>query len=84
MNMIRNCSKCINATIVDNSKVPYDALQNIESETLKYRQRVLDEKSGIERYLSKSHEGIVLSTFSVSRSMMVSFSYFIENQKEKD
>ena len=55
MHIIQNCSKCTNAIIVDNSKVPYDALLNIENETLKYRQRVLDEKSGIEIYQSKSH-----------------------------
>ena len=47
--MIQSCSKCTNAIIVDNSKVPNDALLNIENETLIYRQRVLDEKSGIER-----------------------------------
>jgi hypothetical protein len=64
MHMIQNCSKCTNAIIVDNSIVPYDALLNIENETLKYRQRVLDENSGIEIYQSKSHEGIVLSTLS--------------------
>jgi hypothetical protein len=62
--MIQNCSKCTNAIIVDNSKVPYDALLNIENETLIYRRRVLDKKSGIERHQSKSHEGIVLSTLS--------------------
>ena len=38
---------------MEKRKVPYNALLNINNENLKYGQRVLEEKSGIERYIKQ-------------------------------
>ena len=53
MHMIQNCSIYINTTFEEKRKVPYNALLNINNENLKCGQRVLEEKSGIERYIKQ-------------------------------